>query len=55
MTHLADAAGMMLGNDQRMNWASLLAAVVLSWLAVALVVGTLVGHGIAFGTQSDSD
>jgi hypothetical protein len=34
-------------------WSSLLAVVILSWLAVALAVGTLVGHGIAFGTGSD--
>jgi hypothetical protein len=35
------------------SWASLLAVVLLSWLAIALVVGTVVGHGIAFGTGSD--
>jgi hypothetical protein len=35
------------------SWASLLAVVLLSWLAIALAVGTVVGHGIAFGTGSD--
>jgi hypothetical protein len=40
--------------EMSVHWASLISAVLLSWLAVALVVGTLVGHGIAFGTRSDS-
>ncbi len=39
----------------RMHWLSLLAAVLLSWLAVALLVGTIVGHGIALGARSDSE
>jgi hypothetical protein len=37
------------------TWASLLAVVLLSWLGIALAVGTLVGHGIAVGTSSDRD
>jgi hypothetical protein len=37
------------------TWASLMAVVLLSWLGVALMVGTFVGHGIAFGTGSDSE
>jgi hypothetical protein len=32
---------------------SLVAVVFLSWLGVALAVGTIVGYGIAFGTASD--
>ncbi len=35
------------------SWASLVAIVLLGWLAVALAVGTIVGRGIAFGTGSD--
>jgi hypothetical protein len=35
------------------SWASLFAVVVLSWLGIALVVGTMVGFGIAFGTGTD--
>jgi hypothetical protein len=38
-----------------MTWASFVAVVLLSWLGVALVVGTLVGHGMTLGagrTQS---
>jgi hypothetical protein len=35
------------------NWLSLIAVAILSWLAIALVVGTVIGHGIAFGTGSD--
>ena len=40
--------------EKSVHWASLIAAVLLSWLAVALVVGTLVGHGIALGTRNES-
>lgn len=36
-----------------MSWVSLLAVVLLSWLAIALAVGTLVGHGATLGTGSD--
>lgn len=35
------------------SWASLVAIVLLGWLVVALAVGAIVGHGIAFGTGSD--
>jgi hypothetical protein len=38
-----------------MNWAPLLADVLLAWLGIALVVGTIVGHGIAVGSGSSSD
>jgi hypothetical protein len=50
-----DAVAMIRAKDERVSWASLAAAVLLSWLAVALAVGTIVGHGIAFGTRSDCD
>jgi hypothetical protein len=40
---------------KNVTWASLMAVVLLSWLGVALMVGTVVGHGIAFGTGSDSE
>jgi hypothetical protein len=36
-----------------MHWASLLAIVLLSWLAIALLVGTIAGHGIALGAGRD--
>jgi hypothetical protein len=36
-----------------MRRASIFADAILSWLALA--VGTIVGHGIAFGMQGDSD
>jgi len=36
-----------------MSWASVAATVVLTWLTVALVVGTMVGHGIALGARRD--
>jgi hypothetical protein len=38
-----------------MSWASLLAVVLLSWLSIALAVGTMVGHGIAFGNGNELD
>lgn len=41
-------------DDAGVSWASLMAVVLLSWLGVALLAGTIVGHGIAFGTGSDS-
>jgi hypothetical protein len=31
-------------------WPNLVVAALLCWLGVALVVGTIVGHGIALGT-----
>jgi hypothetical protein len=50
---LADAAATIARDDQRVNWASLIAALLLSWLGIALAVGTIVGRGIAFGTRTD--
>lgn len=45
-----------LGADtQSVDRASLLSVVLLSWLGIALTVGTIVGHGIAFGTGSASE
>jgi hypothetical protein len=38
-----------------MDWLHLFAICVLCWLAVALAVGTIVGHGIALGTSGDPD
>jgi hypothetical protein len=36
-----------------MTWPQLVAACFVCWFAVALTVGTIVGHGIALGTSSD--
>jgi hypothetical protein len=36
-----------------MNWASIVAVALLSWIGIAVAVGTIVGHGIAVGTDSD--
>jgi hypothetical protein len=36
-----------------MAWSHLLAVCVISWFAVALTVGTIVGHSIALGTTGD--
>jgi hypothetical protein len=36
-----------------MAWSHLLALSVICWLVVALIVGTIVGHGIAVGTSGD--
>jgi len=38
---------------EAMAWSQLLAVCVICWLAVAVVVGTIVGHGIALGTSGD--
>lgn len=38
-----------------MTWPQLLAFGLFCWLALALAVGTIVGHGIAFGTGSHSE
>jgi len=38
-----------------MIWLHLIAACLCCWLAVALAVGTIVGHGIALGTSGDPD
>lgn len=37
-----------------MSWALVVAIVLLSWFAIALVIGTIVGFGIASGTGRDS-
>jgi len=42
-------------DDATVTLASLMALVVLCWLGVAVAVGTIVGHSIAFGTGSDSE
>jgi hypothetical protein len=55
MPHPADAVVMITADDAGVSWASLVAVVLLSWLGVALAAGTIIGHGIAFGTGSDSD
>jgi hypothetical protein len=46
---------MITADDGSMTWASLAAAVLLSWLGVALAAGTIIGHSIAFGTGSASE
>jgi hypothetical protein len=38
-----------------MHWTSLIAAGLLGWLAVALAVGSFVGHGIAVGAGPESE
>lgn len=53
--HSADVVVMIPADDARMSWASLMAVVLLSWLGVALVTGTIIGHGIAFGTGNNSE
>jgi hypothetical protein len=40
-------------DDDGMSWASIVAVALLSWIGIAVVVGTIVGHGIAVGTDSD--
>jgi len=42
-------------DHENVNWASFVAVVLLSWLGVALAVGTIVGHGIAFAAGSNSE
>jgi hypothetical protein len=37
------------------SWELLVAVVLLSWLVIGLVVATVVGYGIAFGTRSNSN
>jgi hypothetical protein len=49
-----DSTSVTAGADtHRMSWASLVSVGLLGWLAIALLIGTIVGHGIAFGTGSD--
>jgi hypothetical protein len=38
----------------RLNWAAFLFLALLGWLSLAVVVGVLVGHGIALGA-ADTD
>jgi hypothetical protein len=38
-----------------MIWPQLIAICLCSWLAVALAVGTIVGHGIALSTSGDPE
>jgi hypothetical protein len=38
-----------------MDWPHLFVICLLCWVAVALGVGTIVGHGIALGTSGDPD
>ena len=40
--------------EKSVHWASVIAVVLLSWLAVTLAVCTLVGHGITLGTRNES-
>jgi hypothetical protein len=49
----ADACARISGMVGAMAWSQLLAVCVICWLAVAVVVGTIVGHGIAFGASGD--
>lgn len=37
-----------------MDWPHLVAVCVICWLAVALTVGTIVGHGMALGASGDT-
>jgi hypothetical protein len=37
------------------NWGLLVTVVLLGWLVIALVVATIVGHGIAAGAGGDSE
>jgi hypothetical protein len=46
---------MISADDAGVSWISLLSVVILCWLGVALAVGTIVGHSIAFGTGSHAE
>ena len=37
------------------DWLHLFGLCLFSWFAVALAVGTIVGHGIALGSSGDPD
>ena len=52
---VAIAAVLLADAIRSVSWTTLLAVVLLSWVTIALAVGTIVGHGIAFGTGSDFD
>jgi hypothetical protein len=45
----------MVGAMTALTWPQLAAVCLVCWVAVALVVGTIVGHGIAVGTGSDCE
>jgi hypothetical protein len=51
----ADTAASILNNGRSMNWPHLAAICLFCWFAVALTVGTIVGHSIALSTSSDPD
>lgn len=36
-------------NDGRVSWSQIVLATLFAWLAFALLVGAVVGHGIALG------
>jgi hypothetical protein len=38
-----------------MAWPQLIAVGIFGWVALALAVGTIVGHGITLGTSGDPD
>lgn len=45
----------MVGAMTALTWPQLVAVCLVCWVAVALLVGTIVGHGIAVGTGSDCE
>jgi hypothetical protein len=55
MPRSADALAMIPFDDATMSWVNFAAAILLAWLALAVAVGTIVGHGIWFGTRSHAD
>ena len=55
ITHPADMEVKIVADGAGMSWASQIAVVLLCWLGFALLTGTIIGHGIAFGTGSDSE
>ena len=46
-------AGRRVGEHPRMDWTQLATFAALAWIAVALVVATLVGHGAALGSPGE--
>jgi hypothetical protein len=51
----ADAAGRRTRHDARVSVAHIVLLALLAWLAVAVVVGSLVGHGIALGAGRERE
>jgi hypothetical protein len=43
-----------LRDDTTLTWSQLTLVVLLGWIAVALVVGTVVGRGIAFAAREQN-